>query len=75
MGIADAVNSRPHFSRQYYAKMSLPLIGWLSSIRRSGRTGPLRSEAALVHGGQTTQVWDAQVTRGDGRTAGVFRCT
>jgi acyl-coenzyme A thioesterase PaaI-like protein len=55
--------------------MSLPLIGWLSSIRRSGRTGPLRSEAALVHGGQTTQVWDAQVTRGDGRTAGVFRCT
>jgi 1,4-dihydroxy-2-naphthoyl-CoA hydrolase len=35
----------------------------------------LRSEATLVHGGQTTQVWDAHVTRHDGRTVAVFRCT
>ena len=35
----------------------------------------LAARAVLVHGGQTTQVWDAQVTRGDGRTVGVFRCT
>src|SRR5262249_38611300 len=33
----------------------------------------LRSEALLVHGGQTTQVWDAP-RRPDGRTVGVFRC-
>lgn len=35
----------------------------------------LRSEAVLVHGGQTTQVWDARVTRRDGREIAMFRCT
>jgi 1,4-dihydroxy-2-naphthoyl-CoA hydrolase len=36
----------------------------------------LRSEANMVHGGRTTQVWDAEVTRTrDGRVIGLFRCT
>jgi uncharacterized protein (TIGR00369 family) len=36
----------------------------------------LRSEATLAHGGRTTQVWDARVTRNsDGRAIGLFRCT
>lgn len=38
--------------------------------------GGLAAEASLVHKGQTTQVWDASVTReADGRTVGLFRCT
>ena len=36
----------------------------------------LRGVAQLLHGGRTTQVWDATVTReSDGRPIGHFRCT
>jgi uncharacterized protein (TIGR00369 family) len=40
------------------------------------REGILHCEATLVHGGRTTQVWDAQV-RDDatGRVLALFRCT
>ena len=37
--------------------------------------GELRCRAELVHGGRTTQVWDAEVTTDDGRRLAVFRCT
>ncbi len=36
--------------------------------------GLVEAEATLVHGGRTTQVWDA-VVRGGGRTLALFRCT
>ncbi len=36
--------------------------------------GTLIAEASMVHGGHTTQVWDA-VVRADGRTLALFRCT
>ena len=40
------------------------------------RTGRLRCEARLVHGGRSTQVWDATVADADGGKAlAVFRCT
>lgn len=38
-------------------------------------TGRVSCTATLVHGGRTTQVWDAQVTRDDGRTIAVCRVT
>src|SRR5918911_4816588 len=42
----------------------------------TAREGALACEAELVHGGRTTQVWDARVTReGDGRLVALFRCT
>ena len=42
--------------------------------------GVLTCEARLVHGGRTTQVWDATVTAavtpdGTGKTVALFRCT
>jgi uncharacterized protein (TIGR00369 family) len=37
--------------------------------------GTLACEARLVHGGRTTQVWDATVSRDDGRSLALFRCT
>jgi 1,4-dihydroxy-2-naphthoyl-CoA hydrolase len=37
--------------------------------------GTLRCEARRVHGGRTTQVWDAIVTDEAGRTLALFRCT
>jgi 1,4-dihydroxy-2-naphthoyl-CoA hydrolase len=32
-------------------------------------------EARLVHGGRTTQLWDATVSEADGRTMALFRAT
>ncbi len=40
------------------------------------RDGVVLCVARLVHGGRTTQVWDATVSeRGSGRTLALFRCT
>jgi 1,4-dihydroxy-2-naphthoyl-CoA hydrolase len=36
--------------------------------------GSIECVASLIHGGRTTQVWDAEVTGGD-RTIALFRCT
>jgi 1,4-dihydroxy-2-naphthoyl-CoA hydrolase len=42
----------------------------------TARDGVLECEARLVHGGRSTQVWDATVSeRMSGRTLAVFRCT
>jgi 1,4-dihydroxy-2-naphthoyl-CoA hydrolase len=40
----------------------------------TARDGVLDCVATLVHGGRTTQVWDATIRHGD-RTIAVFRCT
>ncbi len=38
--------------------------------------GAIAARAAMLHGGRTTQVWDAEVTHAEtGRTIAVFRCT
>ncbi len=41
----------------------------------SASEGALLGCALRVHGGRTTQVWDATVTRDDGGTVAIFRCT
>lgn len=37
--------------------------------------GTLVAESRRVHGGRTTQVWDATVSNEGGRTLALFRCT
>jgi 1,4-dihydroxy-2-naphthoyl-CoA hydrolase len=37
--------------------------------------GTLSCESTLVHGGRTTQVWDATVTNEAGKNLALFRCT
>lgn len=37
--------------------------------------GTLECESRRVHGGRTTQVWDATVTNEAGKTLALFRCT
>jgi uncharacterized protein (TIGR00369 family) len=37
--------------------------------------GELHCEAQRVHGGRTTQVWDATVTDQDAKKLALFRCT
>jgi len=42
---------------------------------RSAQDGTITCEAKLVHGGRTTQLWDATVNGADGRPMALFRCT
>ena len=37
--------------------------------------GTLVAESRCVHGGRTTQVWDATVSNESGKTLALFRCT
>jgi 1,4-dihydroxy-2-naphthoyl-CoA hydrolase len=47
-----------------------------SNFVGTARRGAISCEAALVHGGRTTQIWDATVRDEEsGRTIAVFRCT
>jgi uncharacterized protein (TIGR00369 family) len=42
----------------------------------TAREGAIAVAARLVHGGRTTQVWDATVTnKANGKTIALFRCT
>lgn len=41
----------------------------------TARDGILHCEARRMHGGRSTQVWDATVSREDGQTIALFRCT
>ena len=45
-----------------------------SNFLGTAREGTIGCEARLVHGGRTTQVWDATVKGGE-RTIALFRCT
>jgi len=42
---------------------------------RTAREGTITCEACLVHGGRTTQLWDATVSDAGGRPLALFRCT
>jgi 1,4-dihydroxy-2-naphthoyl-CoA hydrolase len=42
---------------------------------RTVKSGTIACEARRVHGGRTTQLWDATVTDAGGRTMALFRCT
>ena len=46
-----------------------------TNFLRSAKEGAISCEARLVHGGRTTQLWDAAVTDPEGRTMALFRCT
>jgi 1,4-dihydroxy-2-naphthoyl-CoA hydrolase len=46
-----------------------------TNFLRSAKEGTITCDAQLVHGGRTTQVWDATVRDAEGRTMALFRCT
>ena len=46
-----------------------------SNFLGTATEGIIECEASAVHLGKTTQVWDATVTDGKGKTIALFRCT
>lgn len=67
----------------YGCVMSLPegAVGFTtielkSNFLGTARDGTVAAEASLLHGGRTTQVWDAVVRHEQtGKTMAMFRCT
>jgi 1,4-dihydroxy-2-naphthoyl-CoA hydrolase len=46
-----------------------------TNFLRTAREGRIGCEARLVHGGRTTQIWDATLADAEGRPLALFRCT
>ena len=46
-----------------------------TNFLRTARDGRISCEARLVHGGRTTQIWDATLADPEGRPLALFRCT
>jgi 1,4-dihydroxy-2-naphthoyl-CoA hydrolase len=46
-----------------------------TNFLRSAQAGTISCEARLVHGGRTTQLWDATVADAQARPMALFRCT
>jgi len=46
-----------------------------TNFLRSAKEGTITCEARLLHGGRTTQLWDATVRDPEGRAMALFRCT
>lgn len=46
-----------------------------TNFLRTANAGTLTCEATLVHGGRTTQIWDATVRDEQERMLALFRCT
>ena len=46
-----------------------------TNFLRSVTSGTVTCEATLVHGGRTTQIWDAAVRDPAGKQMALFRCT
>ena len=80
---AAAVIALADTSCGYGAATSLPAgaTGFTTIELKSNFMGTATAGAVLdcrawmVHGGRTTQVWDAEVADGTGRTLALFRCT
>ena len=46
-----------------------------TNFLRTAQSGTISCEARRVHGGRTTQLWDATVSDAEGRPMALFRCT
>jgi 1,4-dihydroxy-2-naphthoyl-CoA hydrolase len=46
-----------------------------TNFLRTATEGTIACEARRIHGGRTTQLWDATLSGEDGRALALFRCT
>jgi 1,4-dihydroxy-2-naphthoyl-CoA hydrolase len=75
VGLADSACGYGCIASLPEGAMGFTTIELKANFLATAREGALECESRLVHGGRTTQVWDATVTREDGKTLAVFRCT
>jgi uncharacterized protein (TIGR00369 family) len=75
VGLADTACGYGCFLSLPEGGIGFTTIELKTNFLRSVRTGTIACEARLVHGGRTTQIWDATVRDPDGRDMALFRCT
>jgi uncharacterized protein (TIGR00369 family) len=76
VGFADSVCGYGCILNLPEGAMGFTTIEVKTNFLRSAQPGAtIDCEAKLVHGGRTTQLWDATVSDPDGRTMALFRAT
>jgi uncharacterized protein (TIGR00369 family) len=75
VGLADTACGYGCFLSLPEGGIGFTTIELKTNFLRSVRTGTITCEARLVHGGRTTQIWDATVRDPDERDMALFRCT
>ena len=76
IAIADTTCGYGTFTDLPEGAHSFTTIELKSNFLGTAREGTLACIATRVHGGRTTQIWDAQVTNeASGKTIALFRCT
>jgi len=74
VGLADTTCGYGCFASLPEGATGFTTIELKTNFLGTALEGTVTAEASLVHGGRTTQVWDA-VIRAGGRTLALFRCT
>jgi 1,4-dihydroxy-2-naphthoyl-CoA hydrolase len=75
VSLADTVCGYGCLASLPEGRSSFTTIELKTNFVGTAREGRLGCEGRLVHGGRTTQVWDATVARADGKAIALFRCT
>jgi 1,4-dihydroxy-2-naphthoyl-CoA hydrolase len=75
VGLADSVCGYGSILNLPEGATGFTTIELKTNFLRSARDGTIVCEARLLHGGRTTQIWDAAVTDPEDRTMALFRCT
>jgi 1,4-dihydroxy-2-naphthoyl-CoA hydrolase len=75
VGFADSVSGYGCMLNLPDGALGFTTIELKTNFLGSARDGTIACEARMVHGGRTTQLWDATVTDEGGKTLALFRCT
>src|SRR5215510_15959918 len=76
IALADTTCGYGTFSTLPEGANNFTTIELKSNFLSTAREGVIACVATLIHGGRTTQVWDAQVTdEASGKVLVLFRCT
>jgi uncharacterized protein (TIGR00369 family) len=75
VGLADSACGYGCILNLPEGAMGFTTIELKTNFLRSAQEGTIHCEAQLVHGGRTTQIWDASVADPEDRTMALFRCT
>jgi 1,4-dihydroxy-2-naphthoyl-CoA hydrolase len=75
VGIADTVCGAGCQGSRPDGAVGFTTIELKCNFLGTASSGVVTSEARMIHGGRNTQVWDADVTREDGKRIASFRCT
>lgn len=75
IALADTVCGFGAFATRPAGATGFTTIELKANFLGTAREGVITCEATRVHGGRTTQVWDATVSGPDGTPIALFRCT